>query len=326
MQPSSVSGNWLDFLLIAVFLFYAYEGYSSGFIRGAVDFLGFVLSFVLGLRFYGLIGSLFVSQFGLSHGFANALGFFVTAFLSEILIAVGLSAALRAVFTKNPIPKNIDRPLGIIPGLATSLVLLTFFLSLIISLPLSPYLKTIVANSKVASYLTAQSLGVEKALNKVFGGAVSEALNFLTVEPRSSERVNLHFTTDKFTTDPESEERMLALVNQERTVQGLKLLSADRKLTELARAHAKDMFTRGYFSHYTPEGLSPFDRMANADISFRFAGENLALAPSVDLSHRGLMASKGHRENILSPDFGRVGIGVIDGGIYGKMFVQEFTD
>jgi len=38
------------------------------------------------------------------------------------------------------------------------------------------------------------------------------------------------------------------------------------------------------------------------------------------------MDSPGHRANILRPDFRKVGIGVIDGGAYGKMFVQVFTD
>jgi uncharacterized protein YkwD len=86
------------------------------------------------------------------------------------------------------------------------------------------------------------------------------------------------------------------------------------------------MFERGYFSHYNPEGMSPFDRMEQAGIHFIAAGENLALAPNVTIAHQGLMDSPGHRANILSTDFGKVGIGVMDGGMFGRMFVQEFTD
>jgi len=44
------------------------------------------------------------------------------------------------------------------------------------------------------------------------------------------------------------------------------------------------------------------------------------------LAMQGLMNSPGHRANILSPSFHKVGIGVLDAGIYGEMFVQEFTD
>ena len=119
---------------------------------------------------------------------------------------------------------------------------------------------------------------------------------------------------------------MLALVNRERTSRGLVALEMDAELRLLARDHARDMFKRGYFSHVTPEGKDPFDRMRAANIIFGLAGENLALAPTLDMAHDGLMNSPGHRANILNGGFRKVGIGVLDGGIYGRMFVQEFTD
>jgi uncharacterized protein YkwD len=38
------------------------------------------------------------------------------------------------------------------------------------------------------------------------------------------------------------------------------------------------------------------------------------------------MKSPGHRENIMHKDFGRVGIGIMDGGIRGLMVTQNFRD
>ena len=86
------------------------------------------------------------------------------------------------------------------------------------------------------------------------------------------------------------------------------------------------MFARGYFAHDTPEGLSPFDRMREANVRFTTAGENLALAPTIPVAHTGLMNSPGHRANILRREFGRVGIGVMDGGMRGLMVSQEFRN
>jgi uncharacterized protein YkwD len=86
------------------------------------------------------------------------------------------------------------------------------------------------------------------------------------------------------------------------------------------------MFARGYFAHDTPEGRDPFERMREAKIRFETAGENLALAPTVQVAHRGLMNSPGHRANILNAQFGRVGIGIMDGGIRGLMISQEFRN
>jgi len=119
---------------------------------------------------------------------------------------------------------------------------------------------------------------------------------------------------------------MLDLVNKERAAAGLHPLVADPELTEVARRHSADMFARGYFAHDTPEGLSPFDRMRAANVHFLTAGENLALAPTLSVAHNGLMNSPGHRENILRPQFGRVGIGILDGGMRGLMVSQEFRN
>ncbi len=56
------------------------------------------------------------------------------------------------------------------------------------------------------------------------------------------------------------------------------------------------------------------------------AGENLAYASTLAEAHRGLMNSPSHRDAILNKSFGRIGIGVIDGGKSGLMISQEFKD
>jgi uncharacterized protein YkwD len=66
--------------------------------------------------------------------------------------------------------------------------------------------------------------------------------------------------------------------------------------------------------------------MREAHVRYLTAGENLALAPTLQVAHSGLMNSPGHRANILHPQFGRLGIGILDGGIRGLMVSQEFRD
>ena len=81
-----------------------------------------------------------------------------------------------------------------------------------------------------------------------------------------------------------------------------------------------------FFGHDNPDGKDPFDRMKAANVRFMAAGENLALAQTVEIAHTNLMNSPGHRANILKPQFGRLGIGILDGGFYGLMISQEFRD
>jgi uncharacterized protein YkwD/uncharacterized membrane protein required for colicin V production len=323
--------NWLDILILIIIIFYAVEGYSLGFLLSVIDFVSFILSFILGITFYNRIASVLVSVFSISQGFANAIGFFVAAAFFEIIFNFVLKALISGIPFLNKEPKKenlkvVNQIFGILPGILSGLLLSSFILSLIVTLPFSVFLKHSVNNSKIGNVLVSNTQSFSKNWNSIFGGAVNDALSFLTVEPQSNQTVDLHFKATNTTVDKLAELQMFALVNTERTSRGFDALIFSEDLANVGRKHCKDMFNRGYFSHYTPEGLSPFDRMLGVSINFNYAGENLALAPNVNLAMTGLMQSPGHKANILSVNFKKVGIGVIDGGVYGQMYCQEFTD
>ncbi len=324
--------NPLDVVIVAVVLFYAHEGYGLGFTLACLDLASFVLSFIAALKFYSSFAKLLIYLFSMPLGFANALGFFIVAFVSEILLNILFRKVLQYVPAFPPNStfyrtfKRIDKFLGLIPGMISAFIVLSFILTIIVSLPSSPLIKGMVTGSNLGEVLIANTSLFESKLNDIFGGALHDTLNFMTVEPKSNELVTLHFKTADVKPDPTAEQEMFQMVNKERIANGVQPLVFDNALRDVGREHSRDMFLRGYFSHYTPEGLSPFDRMTNAGISFNAAGENLALAPSTDLAMQGLMNSPGHRKNILDPNFNKVGIGVMDGGIYGMMYSQEFTD
>lgn len=123
--------------------------------------------------------------------------------------------------------------------------------------------------------------------------------------------------------------RVIELTNQERVNAGLAPLRWDNSLGAAARGHAEDMAARWYFSHYSPEGSSPYDRAWAAGYpGFEwgmFVGENLARGyDSPEAAVQGWMASEGHRNNILLPTYAETGIGVAarpDGRL---VWVQEF--
>jgi uncharacterized protein YkwD len=133
-------------------------------------------------------------------------------------------------------------------------------------------------------------------------------------------------SSDELVADPQAEEQLLALVNEERVKVGLSPLDFAPTLVPVGRAHATEMFELGYFAHESPVTGTPFERMKGAGIEYRAAGENLAFAPDVATAHRGLMNSPGHRANILSPDFGQAGIGIMRSQYHGLMVVQLFRD
>lgn len=98
----------------------------------------------------------------------------------------------------------------------------------------------------------------------------------------------------------------------------------DDKIAEVARNHSKDMADKKYFEHTNLEGLSPFDRMRAAGISFRAAGENIAAGQaSAIFAHETWMNSLGHRTNILG-NCEKLGVGVYFGGDYHVYYTQNF--
>lgn len=118
-------------------------------------------------------------------------------------------------------------------------------------------------------------------------------------------------------TPTSQEQELAALVNQERTKAGRQPLRLDARLSCLARQYAQDMAVRKFFSHYDPEGNSPFDRLHKRNITYRAAAENLFKGwrdpeeESMKIAHSFLMQSPGHRRNILDSDFTVIGVGVV---------------
>lgn len=338
MNIPALHGNWVDLAILLEIFFYLLGGWNRGLLLGLLDLGGFLLSFFASLKFYSFLGELLVVNFSLPRGISNAAGFLLSGLLAEIILSIFINFFFKKFYLRITSQFNdkkslglilrLDKILGFLPVLGEALIFTAFILTLLVTLPIQGAVKKDIVSSKIGAPLIARTQGIERQLNNIFGAAVNETLTFLTINPNpsSGEKVDLRFTQKEIKIDEAAEEAMLTMVNQERVKAGVRELTLSIKLRDVARNHAKDMFGRGYFSHYNPDGQSPFDRMEKAGINFTAAGENLALAPNVYLAHQGLMNSPGHRKNILSPDFGKVGIGVIDGGIYGEMLVQEFTD
>ena len=118
------------------------------------------------------------------------------------------------------------------------------------------------------------------------------------------------------------EQKLINLINGERTKMGLNPLKVDYELSRVARIKSEDMRTNNYFSHTSPTYGSPFQMMKDFGINYRGAGENIARTSSVDRAHTGFMNSEGHRNNILNANFTHIGVG-ISGSYYTEMFISK---
>lgn len=117
--------------------------------------------------------------------------------------------------------------------------------------------------------------------------------------------------------------QVVSLVNQERAKSGLKPLTALDSINRVAAAKAADMRTNGYFSHTSPTYGSPFDMMKSFGVTYKAAGENIAMGQRTPQEvMKAWMESPGHRSNILSANFTHIGVG-FDNNYWVQMFVGK---
>jgi uncharacterized protein YkwD len=317
--------NWVDFLLIAIILLAVWNGWQRGFLVGSLELLGWLGSVCFGFVFYPYAAKFLDKYFPLLGMWTIPLALIFIIIIARLLLSFIINAILSAT-TVSMHRNSLNHVAGMIPGFINGLIFAILTAGLLLSIPLSDEISNTARNSVIANEFAMQVEWLNDKISPVFDKAVDKSINKLTVEPESNEIVTLPFKTDHFKERPDLEAKMLVMVNNERRKVGLQPLKADTALQKVAIAHSADMFERGYFAHITPEGKDPFDRMRDARVRFYLAGENLALAQTLDIAHQGLMNSPGHRENILRPGFGRLGIGILDGGVYGIMISQEFRN
>ncbi|MCL4366105.1 CvpA family protein, partial [Patescibacteria group bacterium] len=237
--------NWVDLVILGMLILFAVESFGRSLIFELVDFISFLLAFVLSFRYYNIPAKFFEVQFHIPHGLTLVLGFMSVWFISEVTFYL----IVRLLLPKIPqIKFPFSRFLSIIPGLLRCLIFIAIILVIIATFPIQPVIKKSVLDSKVGSQILKYAYGLESPVKQVFGGVANDSFTFLTIKPKTDEKVNLGFQTDKISLDQTSENAMFELVNKERTGRGLKALVFDQKLQAVARGHSGDMFKKGYFS------------------------------------------------------------------------------
>lgn len=122
--------------------------------------------------------------------------------------------------------------------------------------------------------------------------------------------------------------RLVELTNQTREATGLSSLMTNEKLNQSAYLKAQDILEKNYFAHTSPLGLSPWYWFKQAQYSYHYAGENLAIDfIDAESLHNAWMTSAAHKANILSGQYKEIGIAVLTGEIDGRtatIAVQHF--
>lgn len=319
----------IDAAIIALAGVAIWSGYRSGFIATLFGLATWIVSFAAAVVFQTPASSL-VEKLGLLPAQARPLGFVLVLVVVEVLFSLAghfaVKPIVRAVHGAGHWTELSDKVLGVFPSVARSLFVVGILLSAIVVSPVPTELKGAIEQSRLARALIERVAVIQPQL-AALSGQLGDTVPLFVTKLGAEDTESLTNTLPEGlqpVADPAAERQLFELVNEERTNAGLAPLQWDERLVPIARAHSAEMFKLRYFSHQSPVAGSPFDRLKAGGVTYSRAGENLAYAQSVTVAHRGLMSSEGHRENILSPQFTRIGIGVMTAGAYGRMFTQMF--
>ncbi|QQZ11120.1 CAP domain-containing protein [Heyndrickxia vini] len=152
--------------------------------------------------------------------------------------------------------------------------------------------------------------------NKPSTGQTSKTTPEKSTTPTTSATTKTNYSLNAF------EKQVVDLTNKERAKNGLPALKIDNELSKVARTKSNDMAKNKYFDHTSPTYGSPFDMMKKFGISYRSAGENIAMGQrSPEEVVNAWMNSEGHRANILNKNYTHIGVGYVENGNY---WTQEF--
>ncbi|WP_432712873.1 CvpA family protein, partial [Pedobacter sp.] len=276
--------NWIDLILLVVVIMSITAGIQKGFIISTLDLFSWIASLTLTFLIYGPLSHALQALFPAIGYWAVPLTFLFLVTISRLIFE---SLTYRLI---ERVPLSIhhgatNKILGVLPGLVNGLIWAAIFACLLFFIPFSTTVTKANNDARLADKLVSSVSWLQDKLYPVFKEAFDFRPANQKVEVSEDKLVKLPFTVKSPKVRTDLEAQMLLMVNEERAKKGLKALRADPELRVVARKHSADMFDRGYFSHYTPEGEDPFARIRKYRVSFMSAGENLALAQTLPLAH-----------------------------------------
>lgn len=317
----------LDIALMVVTAAVLTRGIIRGALRESLDLLVLIISAFAAFRFSGAAASVIASWSGASslpaRFMAGGLIFIAGVILGSYAASL---VARRFVYA----PSVWSRVLGGLFSLVWLSVLATLMLLVAVALPLSESADSVLAGSRAVTSLTEPgsptydivvAFDQERVLEAMVN--LDRAIGAGRVVIDGEQRVAIAVSSDIEATS-DAARAIFDLLNLARVDAGAEPLAWSDALAEVAEAHAFEMYTAGYFSHVSPDTGTVAERLQTARIPYVVVGENLALAPTVENVHEGLLASPGHRVNMLESRFRRVGIGAYRGPL-GLMVVEVFS-
>lgn len=165
--------NYINIVIIIIFLIYIYRGYTDGGVRIFTGFLGLIVAYAISVKYYTLGGYILEDILKIPLGF-NKFIFIVVTF---IIIAVAFEILSNIAYKR--IPKEfrsspLNRYLGVILSFIEALILLSFIIFIIENINFFPgqgSLQSAIRQSSIGSYIIKEN---NKILSPIVGNAIQK--------------------------------------------------------------------------------------------------------------------------------------------------------
>ena len=116
-----------------------------------------------------------------------------------------------------------------------------------------------------------------------------------------------HYTTASLSAQEQTAGNLL---NNDRARYNLAPLAIDPELCRIARIKSEDMRDNSYFAHTSPMYGDVRQMLSHFGYTYSATGENIAHHASIEKAQAAFLSSPGHRKNIMSSTYTKVGLGV----------------
>jgi uncharacterized membrane protein required for colicin V production len=319
----------IDFVLGIYLATLAVRGWLRGMVKELVDLVGLIAGVFIAFRASRPFGDFLSGRFDVS----PEVGRVAAGLVLFLLVGLGLSVAGHYAMKLMKLPglNLTNRLLGSVLAITWGLLIALAVVSVVRALPFPPAVDAALAESTVVDRVAGPEAAPRRLFLALAGDEVLSALNAL--EPLiGGQRLVLDHddvasippaAVDEIADSPAEAALIFGFVNRARVDAGLAPLVWSDGLAAAALGHAREMYLDGYVSHVSPKTGTVSDRVRVVGIPLVAVGENIGLASSALAVHRALMDSEGHRANIVSAGYDRVGIGAVQGPL-GLMVVEVF--
>jgi uncharacterized membrane protein required for colicin V production len=161
--------NWLDYLLILIFVLNLISGVQAGFIAGATELLSLMISLVVALVAYPIFAGIFQAM-GFSVDMARFFGFgfvFVALQIGFAIITIPLTKRVKSKI-RDTMAGGLNKWTGPIPHTLIFFISTSFILAAFVVFPIYTPLRSAVINSRFGLDLAKPAIRVLQPVSVEF--------------------------------------------------------------------------------------------------------------------------------------------------------------